>query len=52
MTYGFKMAADITDVRATGMMKEVEDDINRIIKVELLYIVTVKRLITFLYFEF
>ncbi|XP_076101280.1 N-alpha-acetyltransferase 35, NatC auxiliary subunit-like isoform X4 [Mytilus galloprovincialis] len=32
MTYGFKMAADITDVRATGMMKEVEDDINRILK--------------------
>lgn len=27
------MAADVTDVRATGMMKEVEDDINRILKV-------------------
>lgn len=33
MTYGFKMAADVTDVRATGMMKEVEDDLNRILKV-------------------
>ncbi|CAC5376619.1 NAA35 [Mytilus coruscus] len=33
MTYGFKMAADITDVRATGMMKEIEDEINRILKV-------------------
>ncbi|XP_048729829.2 N-alpha-acetyltransferase 35, NatC auxiliary subunit-like isoform X3 [Ostrea edulis] len=32
MTYGFKMAADVTDVRATGMMKEVEDDLNRILK--------------------
>lgn len=35
MTYGFKMAADVTDTRATGMMKEVEDDLNRIIKVTL-----------------
>lgn len=35
MTYGFKMAADVTDARATGMMKEVEDDLNRIIKVTL-----------------
>uniref|UniRef100_A0A8W8N5P4 Protein MAK10 homolog n=1 Tax=Magallana gigas TaxID=29159 RepID=A0A8W8N5P4_MAGGI len=32
LTYGFKMAADVTDARATGMMKEVEDDLNRIIK--------------------
>lgn len=29
------MAADVTDARATGMMKEVEDDLNRIIKVTL-----------------
>ena len=32
MTYGFKMAGDVTDVRATGMMKEVEDELNRTIK--------------------
>lgn len=33
MTYGFKMAADVTEVRAMGMLKEIEDDINRILKV-------------------
>ena len=33
MTYGFKMASNVTDVRATGMMKEVEDELNRTIKV-------------------
>ena len=33
MTYGFKMAADVSDTKATGMMKEVEDDLNRILKV-------------------
>lgn len=33
MAYGFKMAPDVTDVRATGMVKEVEDDLNRIVKV-------------------
>ena len=33
MTYGFKMASDVTDVRAMGMVKEVEEDLNRTIKV-------------------
>lgn len=33
MTYGFKMANDVTDVRASGMMKEIEDELNRTIKV-------------------
>ena len=33
MTYGFKMAGDVTDVRASGMMKEIEDELNRTIKV-------------------
>ena len=33
MTYGFKMAGDVTDVRASGMMKETEDELNRTIKV-------------------
>ena len=33
MSYGFKMACDVTDTRTTGMMKEAEDDLNRIIKV-------------------
>ncbi|KAK3101940.1 hypothetical protein FSP39_007523 [Pinctada imbricata] len=33
MTYGFKMADQVTDIRATGMLKEVEDDMNRILKI-------------------
>jgi len=33
MTYGFKLASDVTDIRALGMMKEVEEDVNRTIKV-------------------
>ena len=32
MTYGFKLSEDLTEVRASGMMKEVEDELNRIIK--------------------
>ena len=36
MTYGFKMAGDITDARSAGMMKEVEDELNRNIRVWLL----------------
>ncbi|KAL5004056.1 hypothetical protein ScPMuIL_017512 [Solemya velum] len=32
MTYGFKLAADVSDMRCTGMMKEVEDDLNRTMK--------------------
>lgn len=32
VTYGFKMAAETSDVRAIGMMKEVEEELNRIIK--------------------
>ena len=36
MTYGFKMADQVTDMRATGMMKEVEDDLNRVLKVSIL----------------
>lgn len=27
------MAADVSETKATGMMKEVEDDLNRILKV-------------------
>ena len=27
------MADQVTDMRATGMMKEVEDDLNRVLKV-------------------
>lgn len=29
MSYGFKMAGDLTETRASGMLKEVEDDLNR-----------------------
>lgn len=36
MTYGFKMAFDVTDIRATGMVKEAEDELTRIIKVGLM----------------
>ena len=32
MSYGFKFAADVTDVRAMGMVKETEDDLNRLVK--------------------
>ncbi|XP_067665722.1 N-alpha-acetyltransferase 35, NatC auxiliary subunit-like [Haliotis asinina] len=32
MSYGFKMAAEVTDARTSGMMKEVEEDVNRLIK--------------------
>ncbi|XP_021369661.1 N-alpha-acetyltransferase 35, NatC auxiliary subunit-like isoform X1 [Mizuhopecten yessoensis] len=32
MTYGFKMAGDVTDVRVTGMMKELEEDLHRTLK--------------------
>ena len=35
MTYGFKMAGDVTDMRASGMVREVEDDLNRTIKASL-----------------
>lgn len=33
MTYGFKMAGDLSDFRVAGMMKEVEDDLHRTLKV-------------------
>ena len=36
MTYGFKMAGDITDTRSLGMMKEIEEDLNRTIRVNFL----------------
>ncbi len=36
MSYGFKMASEVTDVRASGMMKEAEEDLNRIIKVTIM----------------
>ncbi|CAH1797590.1 unnamed protein product [Owenia fusiformis] len=32
MTYGFKMAADITDMRMCGMVKEVEEEYLKLIK--------------------
>ena len=32
MTYGFKLAPDVTDVRAAGMLKEAEDELQRIIR--------------------
>lgn len=34
MTYGFKMASDVTDARAQGMMKEIEEELNRNIRVK------------------
>ncbi|XP_023554940.1 N-alpha-acetyltransferase 35, NatC auxiliary subunit [Octodon degus] len=33
MTYGFKMANSVTDLRVTGMLKDVEDDMQRRVKV-------------------
>ncbi|XP_051822040.1 N-alpha-acetyltransferase 35, NatC auxiliary subunit isoform X3 [Antechinus flavipes] len=32
MTYGFKMANSVTDLRVTGMLKDVEDDMQRRVK--------------------
>ncbi|XP_033946389.1 N-alpha-acetyltransferase 35, NatC auxiliary subunit isoform X1 [Pseudochaenichthys georgianus] len=32
MTYGFKMANNVTDLRVTGMLKDVEDELQRKIK--------------------
>ena len=33
MTYGFKLAHNVTDLRVVGMLREVEEDFNRRIKV-------------------
>ncbi|XP_076465149.1 N-alpha-acetyltransferase 35, NatC auxiliary subunit-like [Babylonia areolata] len=32
MSYGFKMAGDVTEARASGMLKEVEDDLARTLR--------------------
>ncbi|CAB1321655.1 unnamed protein product [Coregonus sp. 'balchen'] len=32
MTYGFKMANNVTDLRVTGMLKDVEDELQRRVK--------------------
>ena len=32
LTYGFKLAPDVTDVRAAGMLKEAEDELQRRIR--------------------
>ncbi len=33
MTYGFKMSSEVSDMRAMGMVKEVEEELNRSIRV-------------------
>ena len=33
MTYGFKLAHNVTDLRVAGMLREVEEEFNRRIKV-------------------
>ena len=33
MMYGFKTVPELTSTRVCGMMKEVEDELNRVIKV-------------------
>ena len=38
MTYGFKMAGDVSDMRVIGMVKEVEEELNRQIKVNIMVI--------------
>ena len=38
MSYGFKMAGDVTDTRASGMLKEVEDDLARTLRVSILVV--------------
>uniref|UniRef100_A0A3Q3E8I4 N-alpha-acetyltransferase 35, NatC auxiliary subunit n=1 Tax=Labrus bergylta TaxID=56723 RepID=A0A3Q3E8I4_9LABR len=37
MTYGFKMANNVTDLRVTGMLKDVEDELQRKVKVIVLH---------------
>uniref|UniRef100_A0A674A7H2 N-alpha-acetyltransferase 35, NatC auxiliary subunit n=1 Tax=Salmo trutta TaxID=8032 RepID=A0A674A7H2_SALTR len=37
MTYGFKMANNVTDLRVTGMLKDVEDELQRKVKVHAYY---------------
>ena len=34
MTYGFKMCSELSDMRVTGMLKEVEDDLTKALKVQ------------------
>ena len=38
MMYGFKTAPELTSTRVGGMMKEVEEELNRVIKVGQLFI--------------
>ena len=38
MMYGFKTAPELTSTRVGGMMKEVEEELNRVIKVGQIYI--------------
>lgn len=33
MTYGFRLATDVTDMRVVGMLKEVEEELNRVVRV-------------------
>lgn len=37
MSYGFKMAGDVTESRASGMLKEVEEDLARSLRVGMLH---------------
>ena len=38
MMYGFKTAPELTSTRVGGMMKEVEEELNRVIKVGQLFL--------------
>ena len=33
LTYGFKFASNVTELRVIGMLKEAEDEVNKSIKV-------------------
>lgn len=33
MTYGFKLAHNVTELRVVGMLKEIEEDYNRRVRV-------------------
>ena len=35
LTYGFKFKSNVTDLRVIGMLKEVEDEVNRTIRVRM-----------------
>lgn len=40
MTYGFKLAHNVTELRVVGMLKEIEEDYNRRVRVRYPFVQT------------